>query len=264
MNKTKHIQVIGYTATAAGTGAAAVAVAGDSLIVPFGVNPSILNFWQDNQSNGSAQITFPTGHDTTRGYRTRVIASEVTARMPYGSWMPVTAQETLSITIVGSATSGDVENGVLFMAFDSMPGSNQNLTNWSGVMDRMEKMTTIDFTIDVTAGGAWNGSEAINADSDLLLANREYAVLGIEFGVECTAVSIKGPDTAGVRVAVPGSIEFADQSAQWFALLSRSYGDANMIPVINSANRANTLIEALQDENVADVTGSIILALLKP
>jgi len=260
----KHIQSIGFTATAPGaSGAAATAVAGDSLIIPFGKNPRILQMWADYQTSGFLQVTYPTGHDTTRGFRTRVVASEVTARMVMGLQMPITSQEQMSITIAGSATSGDVENGCMLVGFDELPGSNQNLINFSTCLERMEKLTTIDFSIDVTAGGAWNGSEAINADSDLLIANREYAVLGIEFGVECCAVSIKGPDTAGVRLAVPGSTEFADQSANWFALLSRAFGDATTIPVINSANRNNTLLEALQDENVTDVTGTLMLALLR-
>jgi len=260
----KHIQSIAFTATAPGTGgAAAAAVAGDSLIIPNGKNPRILTAWADYQANGFLQIVYPTAHDTTRGLgRMRVIASEVTPRMVMGLASPITSQEQMSITIAGSATAGDVENGVLLVGYDEMPGANQNLISWSECLARTEKLTTVDFSIDVTAGGAWNGSEAINADSDLLIANRDYAVLGIEFGVECAAVSIKGPDTAGVRLAVPGSIEFADQSASWFALLSRAFGDATTIPVINSANRANTLLEALQDENVADVTGSLMLALL--
>jgi len=260
----KHIQSIGFTATAPGaSGAAASAVAGDSLTIPFGANPRILQMWCDYQANGFVQVVYGTAHDTTRGMgRTRVIASEVTARMVMGLESPITSQETMSITVAGSATAGDIENGCMMLAFDEMPGASQNLTSWSQVIQRMEKLTTIDFTIDVTAGGAWNGSEAINADSDLLIANREYAVLGIEFGVECCAVSIKGPDTAGVRLAVPGSTEFSDASGQWFALLSRAFGDEMCIPVINSANRNNTLLEALQDENIADVTGSLMLALL--
>jgi len=260
----KHIQSIGFTATAPGSGgAAAVAVAGDSLVIPFGKNPRILQMWADYQTSGFLQVTFPTGHDTTRGYRARVTASEVTPRMVMGLEMPITSQEQMSITIAGSGTAGDVENGCMLVGFDEMPGSMQNLASWSQVLERMEKLTTIDFSIDVTAGGAWNGSEAINADSDLLIANREYAVLGIDFGVECCAVALKGPDTAGVRMAVPGSIEFQDSSSSWFALLSRAFGDATTIPVINSANKNNTLIEALQDENIADVTGSIMLALLR-
>lgn len=260
----KHIQAVGFTATAPGTsGAAAAAVTGDSLVIPFGKNPRILQLWADQQATGFVQVTFPTGHDTTRGFRTRVIASEVTARMVMGLELPITPQEQMSITVAGSATGGDVENGCMLIGFDELPGASQNLINWSECLRRTEKLTTVDFSIDVTAGGAWNGSEAINADSDLLLANREYAVLGIEIGVECCAVSIKGPDTSGVRIAVPGSIEFADQTNQWFALLSRAFGDATTIPVINSANRNNTLLEALQDENVADVTGSLMLALLK-
>jgi hypothetical protein len=258
-----HLETIGWTTTAPSTGAAAVACAGDSLTIKHGKNPRILTFWADHQTAGSVQIAFPTGHDTTRGFRARVPASEVTPRSVLGLAMPVTPQETLSITVVGSATAGDVENGCFVVMHDDLPGSNQKLMRWSDVVDRAEKLTTVDFTIDVTAGGAWNGSEAINAESDLLLANRDYAILGIDFGVECCAVSIKGPHSSGVRHAVPGSVEFADMAQSWFAVLSRAYGDAATIPVFNSANKANTLLEALQDENVTDVTGSIMLVLLK-
>jgi len=259
-----HIETIGFTVTTPVTaGSAATAVAGDSLIVKNGTNPRILQLWCDYQATGFLQVTFPTGHDTTRGWRSRVIASEVTARMPMGLAMDLTPQEQIALTIGNNATSGDVDNGCLFMAYDNMPGSNQNLASWTDVVRRTEKLTTIDFTLDITAGGAWNGSEAINADSDLLLANREYAVLGIEMGTECAAVSIKGPDTAGVRVAVPGSIEFADLSNQYFAALSRAFGNMKCIPVINSANKANTLIEGLQDENIADISATLMLALLK-
>lgn len=259
----KHIESIAFFTTAAGTtGAAAAAVAGDSLTIKYGDSPRIISLWCDYQANGFVQVTFPTAHDTTRGYRTRVVASEVTARTVLGLSMPITAQETMSITIAGSATAGDIDSGCMLVAFDSMPGANQNLSNWEDVANRIEKLTTVDLTITPTAGGAWSGSAAINATSDLLIANREYAVLGIEFGVECLAMSIKGPDTAGVRIAVPGSIEFADQSAQFFALQSRAHMNANCIPIINSANRNNTLLEVVQDENTAAVTASVMLALL--
>lgn len=259
-----HIQTIGFTATAPGaSGAAASAVSGDSLTIRHGTKPRILQCWADFQASGFVQLTFPTGHDTTRGWRARVVASEPTPRMPMGLAMPISEQETITITVAGSATAGDVENGCLMILHDNVPGADQVLLSWTDVERRMEKLTTVDFTIDVTAGGAWNGGEAINADSDLLLANRDYAVLGIEIGVECCAVALRSPETAGVRVGVPGSTEFADLSNQWFAVLSRAFGNAKMIPVINSANKANTLLDALQDENIADVTGSLMLALLK-
>jgi len=259
-----QIESIGFTVTAPGaSGTAATAVAGDSLVIKSSKNPRIGNFWYDAQLGGWVQIVFPTAHDTTRGMgRYSTVASEVTPRLAMGLPQSVTPQEALSITTTGSVTAGDVENGCLLMMYDELPGISQRLLTWAQVVARMESLTTLQFTIDVTAGGAWNGSELISADSDLLRANRDYAILGIEFAVECCAVSIKGPDTGNLRVAVPGSIEFADLSNQWFAMLSRSYGEP-MIPVINSANKSSTFLEALQDENIADVTGSVIMALLK-
>lgn len=259
----KAFESIAFTVTAPGAaGAAAAAVAGDSLTIKNSKMPRICQLWVDSQAAGFVQVTFPTAHDTTRGWRASVAASEVTPRMVMGLPMPITPQETMSVTVAGSATAGDVENGVLLIGYDELPGIAQRLVTWSEVQRRMEKLTTIQFTIDVTAGGSWNGSELISADSDLLQANRDYAVLGVEFQTECAAVSIKGPDTGNLRMAVPGSLEFADLSNQWFAVLSRALGEAT-IPVINSANKSSTFLEALQDENVADVTATLMLALLK-
>ena len=255
-----HIEAIGFTAIV--PGGAAAAVPGDSLQVKFGTKPRIMNVWCDYTGNGYVQITFPTAHDTTRGWRNPVVASEVTNRMPMGFSMPLTPQEQMAINISSQGGSGNVENGVVLMAYDSMPGADQNLISWSDVLRRGYKMTTVQFVINPSSAGAWSGAEAINADSDLLLANRNYALLGIELQNECCAISIKGPDTSGVRIAVPGSTEFADQSANYFALLSRAFGNADTIPVINSANKANTLLECLQDGSLGAVTASLQLVLL--
>lgn len=257
------IQSIGFTATAPGTGAAAAAVAGDSLIVMNGKNPRILNTWVDAQANGTLQIITPDGHDTTRGYRVGVVSSEPTPRMVMGMPMPLNAQETISLTMVGSATAGDVENGILQIAFDDLPGINQNLISWTEAQRRYMKLTTVDFTLDITAGGAWNGQELITADSDLLRANTEYAILGIESRVESCAVAIRGPFSGGMRLAVPGSIEFSDMTREWFALLSRANNNMRTIPVLNSGDKGNILIDGLQDENVADISATLLLAMLK-
>jgi len=261
-----HIESIAFSVTAPGaSGANATAAEGDSLTIKYGRNPRILNVWADSQAAGWIQINYPTAHDTTRPFRAPVMAGEPTARMVMGLPMPITPQETMTITMAGSATTGDVESGCMLIAYDEMPGSNQNLMSWTDVVRQMEKLTTVFLTLTPAAssGGQWSGSEAINAETDLLIANRDYAVLGIEMQSECTAVSIKGPDTAGQRIAVPGSTEFADQSANWFALLSRAFGNMRTIPVINSANKNNTLIECVQDENLGTVTVAIMLALLK-
>lgn len=263
IKKIGHIETIGFTATAPGTsGAAAAAVAGDSLVIKNGKSPVIMGLACDFQGAGFAQVVFPTGHDTTRGMRQPVAAGEPTPRIPVGVALPITAQETMAVTVAGSATAGDVENGILLIGYEEMPGSQQNLIKWSACMKRMVKFTTVYATLAVGTGGTWSGEEALNADSDLLIANREYALLGMEFLNECAAVSIKGPDTAGVRIAVPGSVEFADLSMNYFAAMSRAFGDETLIPVINSANKSNTLLQVLGDENGGTVTVALQLCLL--
>lgn len=259
-------ETIGYTVTAPGAvGTAAAPVAGDSLTVKNSKNPRIQQLWHDGQvTNGWVQIVFPTAHDTTRGMgRLTTVASEVTPRMPWGFPQDITPQETMTITVTGSAVAGDVENGCLSMVYDELPGIAQRNISETQLRQRFEAYSTLQVLIDVTAGGVWNGSELISADSDLLRANRDYAVIGVEFQTECAALTIKGPDTGNLRRGVPGSIEFADLSNQWFLVMSRAMGNAPCIPVINSANKSNTVLECLQDENIADVTATVILALLK-
>jgi len=259
-----HIESIGLSATAPGAGGAAgAAFTGDSLITKFGKNPRLTMVNCDYQANGFIQLAWPTAHDTTRGWRARVIASEVTPRLPFGVSLPLNPQEQITALIAGSATAGDVEQCLLQMAYDDLPGSDQRLMSWSQVQAKTEKMTTVDFSITTTAGPGWSGSEAINADSDLLIAGRDYAVLGYDVGVECLGIGLRAPETSGVRIAVPGSIEFSDLANQWFPVMSRAFGNAPMIPIINANNKANILLDAAQDENAAAVTGSMILALLR-
>ena len=48
----------------------------------------------------------------------------------------------------------------------------------------------------------------------------------------------------------------------YFAAMSRAFGDETLIPVINSANKSNTLLQVLGDENGGTVTVALQLCLL--
>jgi hypothetical protein len=50
-------------------------------------------------------------------------------------------------------------------------------------------------------------------------------------------------------------------TSSWFTRLSEQTGLA-CVPVLNSGNRANILIDCAQDENAVAVTASLILGLL--
>jgi hypothetical protein len=258
-----HIEVIGFSATAPSTGAAAAAFTGDSLVVKNSKGAAnIIGWWADQQLAGYQQLTFPSGHDTTRGIRTRVVASEVDLRWPMGVPIAVQPQELLTVSIAGSPTAGDVEQGAFLLMYDDLPGVNARLIDWNELMRRGVSNTTIENTITTTAGPGWSGAELITAESDLLHANTDYAIVGMQCSVECLALAIQGPDTGNVRIACPGNELDNDFTNGFFGMLSRALG-RKTIPVINSGNKSSTFLSAAQDENAAAVPMTTFLVELR-
>lgn len=259
-----HTEAIGYFALNPGAGGlGATASTGDSLVIKNnrGVSgPQIIDAWAQHTGAGFHQITFPSGHDTTRGYRAGVIQDDTYSLLPCGLAIPITAQEQETITIAGSAAA--TECGCQLVHYPDLPGVDQRALTWAQARDKMDKLTTVVMSITPPTPGQWGGGTAINGGgSDLLLANRDYAVLGITTTVDMCAISIMGPDTGNIRIAAPGANQNSDEAAQYFALLARAQ-DMALIPVINSGNKASTTIQAMGGTAVATVV-TLMLALLK-
>jgi hypothetical protein len=72
---------------------------------------------------------------------------------------------------------------------------------------------------------------------------------------------LRGPDTGNLRVSVPGEPDLIEDCSWWFRLISFHYG-LPLIPVINSANKGATLIDAVNDENGGTANVTIWLGLL--
>lgn len=256
-----HIELVSYSATAPSSGAAAAPLSGDSLVVKNArESAEIIAWWGDQQVAGFHQLTVPSGHDTTRGLRQHVRAGEVDQLLPEGISVPVQAQETISLQISGSATAGDVESGSMLMLYRGLSGSGQVGISWADLLKRRQKLTTVFLTLAGTAAG-YTGSEAINVETDLLLANREYALLGGSVSVESATISISGPDLGNVRVGFPANDLEPEVSMNFFPRLARAFNEP-IIPVINSGNRANTLVSFVQDENNVSIGVTLFLALL--
>lgn len=262
-----HIETIGATVTAPGAGpTAAAAVTGDSLSTKaarVGSLVFITAICVDQQAAGMVQLTYPSGHDTTRGLRVRGAAAAPSNRMLTGLRMPVNSQELMSLAVSGSAVAGDVENIAMTLWYEDVPGLNARLIDRGTYESRVEKFMSVDASITATAAGVWSAAEALNAESDLLLPNRDYAVIGAGFGAEACALGIRGPDTANVRVAIPAFSAQAFDPRDWFVKMALETG-LPTIPVINSGNKANTLLDVLQDENLTALPFSLYLALLTP
>lgn len=260
-----HHEIVSYSATQPNTGLAATASTGDSLTIKNCHGQAIVAaMWANNQVEGFHQLIVPSGHDTTRGWRTIVEAVDATPRNNVGVPWEVEPQETMAITIAGSNTAGDIETGHLLLFYKSLPGTEARLCTWEQLLERQEpnKQVTVHATITATGAGGYTGAELINADSDLLQANRDYALLGIETATPCGAVCISGPDTGNVRTGVPGNSLRPDVCGQFFAILSRAYG-LSMIPIINSGNKNSTTLTVNTNENGGATLVSLNLCMLK-
>jgi hypothetical protein len=239
-----HTEILSYSAIKPNTGAAAVALAGDSLIIKNNqgaVRPTILASWGFQQVGGFQQITYPSGHDTTRGYRFTVSADNTAARVPLGSFLPLTAQENLTVTIGGSNVNDAVELGCSLVHYPSLPGVNSRAITYQEYLNRLEKMTTIQASVTAAVGGNVYSEELINSETDLLMANRDYAVIGMESSVNCLAVTLRGTDLGNVRVGCPGGQNTDGYQSNFFKDLSEATM-LPLIPVINSGNRNNTFL----------------------
>jgi hypothetical protein len=263
----KAIDTIGYFATAPGAaGAAAAAVTGDSLQIRSytpGTKTGIVAHWAKNQATGFHQLVWPSGNDMTRGIRSVVVAGENYARLPFDYLVPIRQQELIQATIAGSAVAGDVEIGAIQVIYEDLPGIAARLVSPDEVWGRGIREVTVYDTVTPTASGTWSGARALNAGSDLLQANTDYAVLGFNISALCGAIAIRGSDTGNMRCGVPGLATNAMQTKDWF--VQRSYDlEMPFIPVINSANKAATFIDILQDENNTAVVFSLNLVELSP
>ena len=259
-----NLDTVTAFATAPGTGAAMGPVSGDALTIRNGApntEPLALAIWTKAQAVGTTQLVWPSGHDMVRGFRYRTLANTPNSTLASGVPARFRAQDPVTITQVGSAVAGDIEYCSLLMFYPDLPGVDAHMINLATLTKRMRNIVTIEDTTTATATG-YSGARALNAASDLLKANTEYAVLGAEIGAVCQALTIRGVDFGGLRASIPGNTD-SRWSANWFVYLSETFG-IPCIPVLNSANRAGTFIENVQDENNTAVPFSLVLAELAP
>jgi hypothetical protein len=261
------LDTIVATGTAIGATLAAATVAvGDSLQVKNQVNnvPAwLLNLWADNQVAGEVRVRSPKFHDNVDAIRSRVQIGLLDPLLPFGAPQALYPQDVLTVELSGSAVAGDIESVVLQVYYPDLPGQAARLADWAAVKGRIQNIVgqRIAITLGSTAG--YNGGRALNADTDLLQANTDYAVLGMTTNTECAAICLRGPDTGNLRCSVPGEPgHLIHHTNYWFKRLSVAYEKA-LIPIINSANKGATFIDCVNDENGGTANITVWLAQLK-
>lgn len=261
------LESIGFQVTAAAVaGTAGTVFTGDSLTVKnsrAGSRISLLALTTHLQAPGFFQLVYPSAHDTTRGFRG--IAPGVTTAniFPPGVSTSLVPQDLISATIGEAGTVGDIAQGVLTLWYEDMPGQAARLITNDDLANRMQRLLTVQFSITAGATGNWTASETLNADSDLLKANTDYAVLGGGAEFDITGFAVSGPDTGNARVFIPCSLSGFGMQCGWFTELGFQFGLAT-IPVVNSANKGATNIVVTDDENGAATRCFLNLAELSP
>jgi len=244
-----NLEIISYSAVQPNTGLAGAAITGDSLIIKNSRSrAAILDYWAFNQVAGFHQILAPSLHDTTRNFRANVNAAEVDSLIPDGMSIQPQPQETLSVFVAGSNVALDAELGCLLVYYKDLPGVEARMISYAELQKKTQVLTTVSATLTGAGGVAgYTGTELINAESDLLRANRDYAVLGATTSLDCGAVCMSGPDFGNVRIGVPGDAGDNTQNREYFTALARQF-NMPLIPVFNSGNRNSMNLSFLQNE----------------
>jgi hypothetical protein len=257
-----HFEILTTKATApTATGAAGTPNTGDSLTIKNAKGKIfVMAGWASRQVAGFAQVIVPSGHDTTRNYRAGCPIGAGLMTMPMDMRMPVEAQEVIAETIAGSAVAGDIELDSMLLFYENFPGIDMKTMSPDAVESKAEKFLTIESSVAAVATGEYS-EEAITADSDLLKANRDYAVIGMTSRTAAHALTLKAPDFGNVRIGVPGALK-PEIANQFFFLMSRVHGKP-LVPVFNSGNKGQVQVGFCADENAAATLVTLYLALLK-
>lgn len=245
--------------------AALTAVSGDSLQIKnaqLTSNVWMLNFWADVQLAGIVRIRSPKLHDNVDAIRSRTQVNCLDPLLPFGVPQKFWPQDIEIVELQGSTTASQIESVVQMMYYDDLPGASARFISADQLKARMKNFfgNRIALTLGTTA--AYAGSLAINNAVDLLKANTDYAVLGMTTDLRVAGLFLRGPDTSNLRCAVPGGSNVLGAfryGAQWFRQMSVNYG-ISLIPVINSANKGATQIDAMADNNGGTANVTIWLA----
>lgn len=212
----------------------------------------LISAWADNQAAGVLDVRSPRMHDNVIGWQSRVVASVVQPLFPLGFQQRLYPQDTLTVQLSGSATAGDIETASLLLYYEDVPGSAARFISPADLKQRGVNIIGVQNTLALGTAGGYSGSQAINTTNDQFKANTDYAMLGYVVGGEMATVRWNCVDFGNLGLGGPGCDDYKDVTVNWWERLSLATG-LPLIPVFNSANKNNFLIDGAQDENGTDV-----------
>jgi len=203
-------------------------------------------------------------NDTTEGIRVPVQPALPNSLLAGPFSEPLWPQDTMTLTLFGTAAGGEIDVAGLVVWYEDLPGISARLLMPEDVQRRgVHAVPVLNAALATLATGEWGGAEALNADSDLLKPNTDYALLGARCSLAVGIIGVRSSDWGNVRVPIPGNITEPDVGWNYLVNLSRKTG-LPCIPILNSGNRAGIFVDALQDEAGANPDCHLNLVELAP
>jgi hypothetical protein len=243
----------------------------DSLTVPNfspGSRAWMLEAWAGVSAHAADfQIRSPSFHDNIRGIRLAYDFNPTLSGadgdpqflLPYYVRQPLYASDVLTIEVIGTAT--DNVDLAWLAYYEDLPGADQRLISWAELESRLVDYVGIKVAVTAGATGDYGTGRALNADDDRLIANTDYAVIGITSQLPATVVTFIAPETSGRRIGLP--LHWDEQkSGGFFPDLSMKYS-LPLIPVLNSNNKGNVIFNAASSGGAIATAATVLLAELR-
>jgi hypothetical protein len=199
----------------------------------------LIDSWAFNQVAGQMRIRSPRLHDAVNGIRYRVPAALSLPRCgaavagAFGQFL--VPQDTLIVENQGSAVGGQIESITMLVYYDNLPGVAARLITNQQLQQHGVNRTTIQASVVSVVTGQYGGGVLVNAATQNLKANTDYALLGGETDTRGTVIRATGVDFGSLGVGFPAEPSIADVTQTYFQNISVNMG-LPLIPVFNSAN----------------------------
>ena len=190
------------------------------------------------------QLTAPSFSDTSRGIRLRAGTDYdgVISHWPIRQRLRET--EKISALIDSIDGGGNVVAGFcLHVFYANLPGRMGYYISPEQVAQAAVRSITIEGTLSAQTALAWGPSAKITSGSDLMRAQRPYALVGGSIQSDGLGLGIRAPDWANTRIVIPSRDSYDTITPNWFIHQSRAFGRP-AIPVFNSGNKDSIYIEA--------------------
>lgn len=224
---------------------------------------SLEGVWGNTSVISDIRVRSPKLHDDLQAIRGTVQITDPRPALLEYFGQPLYSQDFLIVEDIPfvAPVANAVQGAGLLVYYNDISGIQAQLRTWAEVAPNIVSWYS-QRVLPVTGAtaGDWGPGVAINSTYDVLKANTPYAIIGYEVQTACTSIAIQGIDTGNLLYGGPGCID-PITTRRWFAWQSEQNA-LPMIPVINSANKGATNVNACGTVAATAIPVTLIMAQL--